>query len=153
HYTQALTTSNRALVIADELRVLAWKAETLMHRGAAFAALNRLDESNAAFREAGWTGLEGHSEVIAGRGAGRTAVVAASHNAAGEAQIWLDLAKVMVARAGHDPWLELIALRAEASVAAARGDMAAALAAQQKVLAGRERAFGRDSPELWLDHQ
>jgi tetratricopeptide (TPR) repeat protein/predicted Ser/Thr protein kinase len=153
HYTQALATSNRALVIADELRELAWKAETLLHRGAAFAALNRLDESNAAFREAVWTGLEGHSEYIAAEAAGSTAFFASSHNAAGEAQIWLDLAKVMVARSGHDPALEVIVLRAESSVAAARGDMAAALAAQQKVLASREQAFGRDSLELWLDHQ
>src|SRR5262249_51325534 len=41
----------------------------------------------------------------------------------------------------------------EATVAAARGDMTAALAAQHKVLATREQTFGRDSPELWVDHQ
>jgi tetratricopeptide (TPR) repeat protein len=153
HFAQALATSERAVAIANAYRFSAWKAELLMHRGAALLALDRIDDATAVYHEAVWAGLDSHDDHVAGGAAASSAFIAAQHNAAGEAQVWLDLAKVMVAHTGHDPHLELPVLRAEASVAAARGDMTAALAAQNKVVALEEQVFGRDSPEIWLDHQ
>src|SRR5262249_24316594 len=135
HHAETVATSVRALELAGELRFLPWKTQTLMYRGGALAVVGRIDEAIAALRDAVWTGVEGRAEPLAATAAATIATLLESQHKVAEAQIWVDLAKALVASSGHEPPIELPVLRAEIAIAGSRGDMTAATAQQPALLA------------------
>jgi tetratricopeptide (TPR) repeat protein len=109
------------------------------------------DEAEKAFRGATWAAMQARRDDVLAHGALSIAEVdVQGRNKAGEAQVWLDLAKAALKRlGGNDPKLALRVLEIEGVIAATTGDLNAAIAAHRTALAEGKRYFGADSPLLW----
>jgi tetratricopeptide (TPR) repeat protein len=113
------------------------------------------DEAAQAFRGATWTGMQARRDDIVAHGAlSLAAIDVQGLGKPAEAKIWLELAQAAEKRLGNaDNKLETRTYEIEGIVAAANGNLEAAITAHEKALAAGERIHGHDSPLLWEDEE
>ena len=152
HFLPSLVAAKKAADLADEIHYSPYKAEALVVRGASLTGAGNLEDSMVACQDAVWAAALGHRDDIIANASLCAAATAAQRNA-GDAKIWIQMARVFSARLGKDPVFELRVLEVEGLVAAVQGDMNAALAAQQKAVVQAEQIYGRDATELWQEEE
>ncbi|HTR51157.1 MAG TPA: serine/threonine-protein kinase [Kofleriaceae bacterium] len=152
HYLECVNAGTEAGHLADELHYAPWKAEALVVAGAAWAGANNVEKADEVCTAAVWKGLEGRSDGLTAEAALCAAATEAQHQA-GQAKIWIQLARTIGGRNGNDPETELRALEVGGLVEASSGDVTASIATQQKALAFAERLAGDNVTELWRDEE
>jgi serine/threonine protein kinase len=150
-YQPALPEIDRVAVLAEELHYAPYKADVLRIRATALAGVGRSEEAAAACAEAAAIATTARADGVL-IGSALCAAVTTPRDKVGEARIWLQLARSMLARPGNqDAQIELRLREAEAFVAAQAGDTAAMIVAQQKALDAATKLLGADNPLLWWD--
>ena len=152
HFLPSLVAAKKAADLADEIHYSPYKAEALVVRGASLTGAGNLEDSAIACQDAVWAAALGHRDDLVA-GASLCAAATAAQRTAGDARIWIQMARVFSARLGKDPIFELRATEVEGLVAAVQGDMNAAVAAQQKAVVQAEQIYGRDGTELWQEEE
>ncbi len=125
-------------------------AEAQLLIGEVLAQSGKPAEARDALQEATFTAVRGKRDDVAAEAALFAARVSAEGlGDAHESAIWLGLGSAALARMGGDRALELTRLESEGIVAAARGDLRAAVDAHQRGLVAAEELLGHDDPALW----
>jgi len=146
----ALTACSAASALAEKLAFEPLTAAIAQVRGGVLTEQGKYEEAMVALEQAVWAGMRGHHDALVAA----TAMTAARVSADGlgrprEADLWIQLGAAEGARAGADRHFVMERLAAEGIVAAAKGDMLAAIASHERALAQAEGIHGRTDPAIW----
>ena len=148
-YLPSLVAAQKCITTAREVGYEPFVAEAHWIRGSALLATGNIDEASQEYADAVYTAIRSDHGDEAANAAHSAAILAVSRGKAGEAKIWLGMAKAAAMRGGVDKDFERTRLEIEGLIAMESGDLNAGVAEQEKALGLAEQELGKDSPLLY----
>jgi len=147
NYAPAAAIAHKAVDEAAEAHWDPVTADALLVQGRACGHGNAA--ALTAFSAAAWAAMRGKRDDLLARAALDAAgTLAVGLDKADVAEVWIELAKAALARIGTDPSLEVQIASTDGLIAAARGDLDAAVAFHEKAFAEARRDFGDHDARL-----